>query len=69
MQSYNDFAKAITEACWKGYERTPDTKEGEDGSCRKKKAKKKKVDEAKWDGPTKIIYVQGQEVDAMCQRP
>lgn len=49
MQSYNEFAKTITEACWKGYERTPGTKEGEDGSCRKKGTKKKakkKVEEA-----------------------
>lgn len=56
MQSYNEFAKTITEACWKGYERTPGTKEGEDGSCRKKGTKKKakkKVEEAKCDGPTK----------------
>jgi hypothetical protein len=29
-------------ACWKGYERTPGTEEGTDGSCRKKGSGKKK---------------------------
>jgi len=37
--------------CWEGYERTPGTKAGTDGSCRPKGSKKKKKEKkAKKDG-------------------
>jgi hypothetical protein len=44
-------ASAKKKHCWEGYERTPGTKAGTDGSCRPKGSKKKKKDKkAKKDG-------------------
>ena len=40
MVRYNASAKKMH--CWEGYERTPGTVAGTDGSCRKKGSKKKK---------------------------
>jgi len=37
-------ASAKKKHCWEGYERTPGTKAGTDGSCRPKGSKKKKKD-------------------------
>ena len=45
MKKFNikdSFIKNSPLPCWKGYERTPGTKQGTKGSCRKKKLKNKK---------------------------
>ena len=42
-------ASAKKKHCWEGYERTPGTKAGTDGSCRPKGSKKKKDKKEKKD--------------------
>lgn len=42
---YNKLLKETESPCWGGYERVPNTKKYEKGSCRKKKSKKKTVSE------------------------
>jgi hypothetical protein len=45
---YEEILQEVESPCWDGYERVPNTKKYEKGSCRKKKHKKKTVDESKY---------------------
>ena len=58
MMSFSQFV--LDEACWKGYERVPGTKEFSQGSCRKKK----KIEEALRStrpGKTSMVRVKNPE--------
>lgn len=51
---YEEILQEVESPCWDGYERVPNTKKYEKGSCRKKKFKKKPINEKSSSQCTKV---------------